>query len=157
YCRCARGTLYSQEARPIISPKRNRLLLARGKGLAGGTGLCRFLRQPPGSFCFSSTGGSSMETISPLKKALLYVITLLVLPLLGIIAVEFAGRIIIHAKYGVPGKSYGLWQYDKELGAVHASNSYNSNSETNSLGFRNHEDVFEPKPQGALRIIAYGG
>jgi lysophospholipase L1-like esterase len=52
---------------------------------------------------------------------------------------------------------YGLWQYDKELGAIHASNSYNSNSETNSLGFRNHEDVFEPKPPGALRIIAYGG
>ena len=97
------------------------------------------------------------KTISPQKKALFYVIFFLVLPILGIIALEFAGRVIVHVKYGVPGKSYGLWQYDKELGAVHASNSYNSNSETDSLGFRNHEDVFEPKPPGALRIIAYGG
>src|SRR5262249_5820840 len=79
------------------------------------------------------------------------------LPIILILGVEGVGRAIIHLKYGVAGKSYGLWQYDRELGAIHAANAYNHNSETNNFGFRNKENVVEPKPANALRIIAYGG
>lgn len=77
--------------------------------------------------------------------------------ILLILAIEAGGRAVIHIKHGVPGKSYGLWQYDAELGAIHAPNAYNSNAETNNLGFRNKEDTIEPRPAGALRIVAYGG
>ncbi len=77
--------------------------------------------------------------------------------LLVLTTAEVGGRIFLHYKYGVPGKSYGLWQSDSELGAIHRTNGYNSNGETNSYGFRNHENPLEPKPENALRIIAYGG
>lgn len=94
----------------------------------------------------------------PLWKKLAFVLIILFVPPLLLVGVaEGAGRLVLHYKYGVPGKTYGLWTYDPVLGAVQASNAYNSNSETNSLGFRNKEDVFEPKPPGSLRIIAYGG
>jgi lysophospholipase L1-like esterase len=72
-------------------------------------------------------------------------------------AIEAAGRAVVHFKYGIPGKSYGLWQYDRQLGAIHASNAYNSNSETNNFGSRNREDVAAQKPPGSYRVIAYGG
>jgi len=97
------------------------------------------------------------KTISVQKNIVYGLILLVVSTIVFILAVESVGRFVVYLKYGVPGKSYGLWQYDAELGAIHASNAYNSNSETNNLGFRNREDVFTPKPKGALRIIAYGG
>ena len=97
------------------------------------------------------------NTMSVQKKIVYGLICLVVSTIVLILAVEAAGRFVVYMKYGVSGKSYGLWQYDAELGTIHASNAYNSNSETNNLGFRNREDVFEPKPSGALRIIAYGG
>ena len=59
--------------------------------------------------------------------------------------------------HGVEGKSYGLWRYDSEIGAVHRENGYNSNATTNDFGFRNNESVLNPKPEGARRVIAYGG
>lgn len=94
----------------------------------------------------------------PLWKKVLFGLILVVgFPVLIILALEGAGYAYMHFKYGVPGKSYGLWAYDEELGAIHAANAYNTNSQTNSLGFRNKEDVFEPKPPGAYRVIAYGG
>ena len=73
------------------------------------------------------------------------------------VAAESAGRAYIHFKYGVAGKSYGLWRSDEVLGAQHRENAYNSNAQTNDLGFRNTEAVLEPRPAGALRLIAYGG
>ncbi|WP_020695387.1 SGNH/GDSL hydrolase family protein [Reyranella massiliensis] len=94
----------------------------------------------------------------PLWKKVLFSLILVVgFPVAVILAIEGAGYAILHFKHGVPGKSYGLWTYDEELGAIHASNAYNSNSQTNNLGFRNKEDVIEPKPPGAYRVIAYGG
>jgi lysophospholipase L1-like esterase len=72
-------------------------------------------------------------------------------------SIEAAGRFYIWLKYGVPGKSYGLWQYDPEIGAVHRNNSYNTNTQTNNHGFRGREDVFDPKPPGSHRVICYGG
>lgn len=91
------------------------------------------------------------------KKILFSLIIAVGFPIAGILAIEGAGYAIIHFMYGVPGKSYGLWTYDAEIGAIHASNGYNSNSETNNYGFRNKEDVLDPKPPGSIRVIAYGG
>ena len=82
------------------------------------------------------------------KKILFSLIIAVGFPVAGILAIEGAGYAIIHFMYGVPGKSYGLWTYDAEIGAIHASNGYNSNSETNNYGFRNKEDVLDPKPPG---------
>lgn len=70
---------------------------------------------------------------------------------------EVGARLYVHAEYGVPGKSYGLWRHDDTLGAKHAENAYNTRYQTNDHGFRNREAVTRPKPAGALRIIAYGG
>lgn len=94
----------------------------------------------------------------PLWKKILFSLILMIgFPLAAILAIEGAGYAIMHFKYGVPGKTYGLWSYDAELGAIHSTNAYNSNSETNNHGFRNKEDVFEPKPPNSIRVIAYGG
>ena len=76
---------------------------------------------------------------------------------LSIVFVETAGRVFIWWTYGVPGMSYGLWEYDSELGAVHACNAYNTHTQTNNCGFRGREDVFDPKPNQSLRIVCYGG
>jgi lysophospholipase L1-like esterase len=66
-------------------------------------------------------------------------------------------RTYIHYKFGVPGKSYGIYQYDAELGASHRPNSYNRVSVINNWGFRNLEDITEQKPTGATRIYCSGG
>ena len=60
-------------------------------------------------------------------------------------------------KHGVPGKTYGIYMADPELGAVHRPNSYNSNSLINNMGLRNSQDVPESKPIGATRIYCSGG
>ena len=73
------------------------------------------------------------------------------------VALEAGGRAYIHVKYGVPGKSYGLWRSDRVLGARHRENGYNTHTQTNDFGFKNREPVHEPKLPGALRVIAYGG
>src|SRR5258708_4505922 len=86
-----------------------------------------------------------------------WVILLVVVPVMLLALAEVCARAVVWARYGVPGKQYGLWDFDPKLGAVHAKHAYNSNSETNDFGFRNREDVIEPKPSGAFRIIAYGG
>ena len=70
---------------------------------------------------------------------------------------EGLGRELISLRYGVPGKTYGLWKYDPELGATHRSNAYNTRSTLNNYGFRNLENVFDPRPSNSLRIIAFGG
>lgn len=92
-----------------------------------------------------------------MKHFFLYIVYLFASSLLIVFLLEGIGRVLIHVKYGVPGKSYGLWKYDSELGATHRFNAYNTHTSTNNLGFRNKEDVFDPKPPGSLRIIAFGG
>jgi lysophospholipase L1-like esterase len=91
------------------------------------------------------------------KKALFLAVWALVPPLLLILAVEGGGRLYMHFKYGVPGKSYGLWRADAQLGAIHAEHGYNRIAVTNNMGFRNTEDVQTTRPPGSYRIIAYGG
>jgi hypothetical protein len=92
-----------------------------------------------------------------LKGSLAYLAYLVLAVGVILLALEGAGRVFVHWKYGVPGKSYGLWQSDPELGADHRPNAFNRTAVTNSMGFRNEEDVLRPKPKGALRIIAFGG
>lgn len=81
---------------------------------------------------------------------------IVLLLLLGI-AAEVIGRVAMYLKYGVPGKSYGIYQADPELGATHRPNSYNSNSVINNWGFRNRDDISAQKPAGATRIYCSGG
>jgi len=91
------------------------------------------------------------------RKAAIYVLATLVPVLLILFLMEGGARLYVHLKYGVPGKSYGLWRADEEIGAVHAENAYNTRYQTNDYGFRNREPVIQPKPEGAFRIITYGG
>lgn len=70
---------------------------------------------------------------------------------------EIAGRLVMWAKHGIPGKSYGIYQPDLELGATHRPNSYNSNSSINNWGLRNPDDTPEAKPLGSTRIYCSGG
>ena len=101
--------------------------------------------------------GKQMKDLSNKKKIIYWIIFIAVFTAGPLLALEIAGRTYIHVKYGVAGKTYGLWRYDAELGAIHRENAYNSNAQTNNYGFRNREDVFDPKPPGTLRIITYGG
>jgi lysophospholipase L1-like esterase len=92
-----------------------------------------------------------------INRSIFYIVYLLISASLLILCVEGVGRLIIHFKYGVPGKSYGLWMYDKDLGATHRPNGYNTRTSLNNYGLRNREDVLDPKPENGLRIIAFGG
>jgi len=92
------------------------------------------------------------------KRIAIYVLMLISLfAVVPMLLMEGAIRTYIWYRYSISGKSYGLWCYDQEFGAIHCHNGYNTNSQTNDYGFRNTENVREPKPVGALRIIAYGG
>ncbi|MEZ4647444.1 MAG: SGNH/GDSL hydrolase family protein [Candidatus Eisenbacteria bacterium] len=82
---------------------------------------------------------------------------MLLVVLLAMPTAELATRLVLHAKYGVPGKSLGRWESDPVLGARMARSVYDHRMETNDHGFRGPEDVIDPRPEGALRIIAYGG
>src|SRR5262245_17712074 len=90
-------------------------------------------------------------------KRALFVLFLGLTPILGVAAIEGGARIYFWLRYGVPGKQYGVWRPDPVFGAVPKENGYNSMGETDDWGFRNHEDVYDPKPPGSLRLIAYGG
>ena len=98
-----------------------------------------------------------MTKNTPSRKLIFWLIFFLFFTVVPFLLIEGAGRAYMHFKYGKSGKSYGLWKSDKELGAIFAENAYNSNAETNDYGFRNAEAVINPKPEGALRVIAYGG
>ncbi len=91
------------------------------------------------------------------RKISFWLVATLVPTLFLLLLLEGATRAYLHFKYARPGKSYGLWQADPELGGIHACNAYNSNAETNDYGFRNVEPVMNPKPPGATRGIVYGG
>lgn len=95
--------------------------------------------------------------ISFKKKVLFTVIVIICFQVLFLAAAELFLRLYIHFRYGVPGNSYGIYMADKELGAVHRPNSYNTNSVINNWGFRNTEDISEQKPEGAMRIYCSGG
>jgi lysophospholipase L1-like esterase len=93
-----------------------------------------------------------------LKKAITFSLTAITLFLLLVLSIGEVGcRIVMWWKHGVPGKSYGIYQSDDELGAVHRPHSYNSNSVMNNYGLRNEEDVSERKQPGSKRVYCSGG
>lgn len=91
------------------------------------------------------------------KQATRWVLTGALVVIVLLLALEAGGRLYMHARHGVPGKRYGRWRADPVLGARLAENVYDHRWQTNDWGFRNDEDVIEPKPEGCLRIVAYGG
>jgi lysophospholipase L1-like esterase len=92
-----------------------------------------------------------------LRRAAAVVLYSVGVVLLGLIALELSGRAYMHLRYGEPGKRYGRWRGDPVLGSRMAENRYDHRWSTNDRGFRDDEDLLEPKPAGAWRIIAYGG
>lgn len=74
-----------------------------------------------------------------------------------VLAIEGAGRVVIHFRHGLPGKTYGLWIPDPELGATHRPHGYNTHTSLNGYGLRNREEIFDPKPSGSLRVLVMGG
>ena len=91
------------------------------------------------------------------RRLALYALATLIPVVVFFLGLEGIGRAYIYVKYGVPGKSYGLWRYDETLGAQHREDAYNTRTQTNNFGFRNQEPVARQKPLDTLRIIAYGG
>jgi hypothetical protein len=71
----------------------------------------------------------------------MFVLVLASLPIAFVAAAELGGRVLFHFKYGKPGKTYGIYMADPDLGATHRPSSYNMNSVINNLGFRNVEDI----------------
>ena len=94
------------------------------------------------------------------KKLLFSVIAsvgfLIVLFLLAVL-VELGLRAYVHVKYSVPGKSYGIYMWNKELGVIHKPNSYSTSSVMNNWGFRNTMDIEKVKLKGSVRIYCSGG
>lgn len=91
------------------------------------------------------------------RRLLLIRLILVLLPVFGLVGLEVAARTYFWLRHGVPGHRYGLTKGDPVLGYVPRENSYTANVQLNDHGFRNTENVFEPKPAGSLRLIAYGG
>ena len=91
------------------------------------------------------------------KKVLFASVIVLGLPLAVIAVAELGGRAFFHLKYGRPGKVYGIYMADEELGATHRPNSYNANSVINNRGFRNLDDIEDIKPPGSTRVYCSGG
>jgi lysophospholipase L1-like esterase len=95
--------------------------------------------------------------LSRRRKLIYSLVGALGIPLALLAALELGGHLWMHFRYGVPGKSYGIYIADAELGATHRPNSYNHNSVINNRGFRNADDVPPVKPPGATRIYCSGG
>jgi GDSL-like Lipase/Acylhydrolase family len=92
-----------------------------------------------------------------LKKKLAFATLVVVgLPLFLGVGGELALRLYVWARYGVAGKSLGIYQPDAEFGTVYRPNSYTVHNELNNWGFRGSEDVANPKPAGSLRIYCSG-
>ena len=91
------------------------------------------------------------------KQVALFAIFLVLLVPGLIVMGEVSARVVMSLAYGVKGKSYGIYSGDPVLGHIPAPNTYNHLTSLNDRAFRNRENVIEPKPKGALRLIAYGG
>lgn len=104
-----------------------------------------------------TTSPPSSPALSLQKKLIFAVVAITLVILVVAAAGEIACRVVMWSKHGVPGKSYGIYMADPEIGAVHRPNSYNSNSVINNQGLRNVDDTPESKPAGATRIYCSGG
>jgi lysophospholipase L1-like esterase len=114
----------------------------------------------PGSPASTSTapGTGRRAPALPLRKKIVFALFAVLAPVVFLAALgEIGGRVYVHFRYGVPGKSYGIYMPDEELGATHRPNSYNTNSVINNFGFRNLEDITEEKQPGVTRVYCSGG
>lgn len=68
---------------------------------------------------------------------------------------ELSVRLFIHLEYGVPGKSYGIFESHPLLGGQLRANSYSLTREYNDHGFQTTENV--DFRDGVARIVTYGG
>ena len=91
------------------------------------------------------------------SRVALYALFLICAPLVLLVGLELSARALIAIMYGVPGKSYGIYQPDPVLGHFPKPNTYNHITGLNDVAFRNEEDLIAPKPPNAERIIVYGG
>ena len=97
------------------------------------------------------------ETQFSKKRVALFTIFLVLLVPGLIVLGEVSARVVMNLAYGVKGKSYGIYAGDPVLGHFPAPNTYNHLTSLNDRAFRNRQNVINPKPKGALRLIAYGG
>ena len=95
--------------------------------------------------------------ISKKNKIIFTIIIFVAVPFIIFFLGEISGRVVVSVLYGHPGKSYGIYDGDPVLGHIPAPDTYNHLTALNDHGFRNLEDVIDPKPEGALRVIIYGG
>jgi len=91
------------------------------------------------------------------KREIWFVLFLCLLPFLLLGAAEIAGRAYIWWKHGVPGKTYGIYKADPELGGILAENSYNTMRAFNNRAFQRGPDTDPDGTDSRLRIVAYGG
>jgi hypothetical protein len=108
-----------------------------------------------------SVGNSSSPLPEPgkigLGKTLAFLTILVLFPFALLALAEGGLRLYIHVAHGVPGKSYGIYQYDPVLKGILAPDTYNLQRQFDDGAFQRADDVIEPKPKGALRVITYGG
>ena len=105
----------------------------------------------------SERPNSPSESLYSKKQVTLFALFLALLVPGLIVLGEVSARVVMMLAYGVEGKSYGIYKSDPVLGHMPAANTYNHLTSLNDRAFRNLDDVIEPKPKGALRLIAYGG
>ena len=84
-------------------------------------------------------------------------VLLIVAPVIALALLEGAGRAYLFLVYGVEGKSYGIYRAHPVLGGILAGNSYNRLKQFNDRAFQHRENVLEPRPDGSLRVVTYGG
>ncbi len=91
------------------------------------------------------------------RREIKFVVFLCLLPILLLVAAELAGQVWIWFRHGVPGKTYGIYKGDSELGGILAPDTYNTAREFNNLAFQRADATLIDRPAGQLRIVAYGG
>lgn len=93
----------------------------------------------------------------PAWKRLLFLAVIALGPVVLLLVVAELGlRAWIHFRYGVPGKSYGLYVADPELGATHRPNAYNTKGQFNNFGLRGDADVHAGRLENGLRVYCSG-
>lgn len=100
---------------------------------------------------------SGTRQLSFRRKIYVSICAYIIIPLLFLFSCEILISFFIRLRYGVPGKSYGTYISDKELGVRLHPNAYNTGATYNNLGFRNINDIAVRKPIGSTRIYCSGG
>lgn len=85
-------------------------------------------------------------------------VLLTILPFLIVGVVELGGRVIIWARHGVPGHTYGIYTSHPTLGGILKPLGYNTAGKvTNGQAFQRRQEASPNPPADRARVIAYGG